>query len=106
MRRIIFLTLAIMLFIEIPFSIALCPYVPGDVNGNGRFNGIDITYAVGFFKGGSVPPVHCDMCPQPIPFYAAGDFNGNCVFNGVDITYIMRGGVVSFCPSCPPDSLR
>jgi hypothetical protein len=105
MKRIIVFVAAIFLFAGIPLSIALCPYVPGDVNGNGQFNGMDVTYAVVFFKGGHVPPIQCNMCPQPIPFYAAGDFNGNCVFNGVDITYIMHGGQVRYCPSCPPDSI-
>ena len=105
MRRILFAVLALIMLLNLPFAIALCPYVPGDVNGNGQFNGIDISYAVNFFKGGAVPPIHCDMCPQPSPFYAAGDFNGNCLFNGVDITYIIYGGDLSFCPSCPPDSI-
>jgi len=104
MKGAIILFTAILLFVEIPLSLALCPYVPGDVNGNGQFNGIDISYAVNFFKGGHVPPVQCDSCPQPRPFYAAGDFNGNCVFNGVDITYIIHGGQVRYCPTCPPDS--
>jgi hypothetical protein len=88
-----------------------CQYVPGDINGNGTTNGIDVTYGVGFFKGGALPPVNCGTpigpCPQPISFYAAGDVNGSCVFNGIDITYFVgylqgtQPGLL-FCPSCPP----
>jgi hypothetical protein len=84
-----------------------CPYVPGDINGSGLLNGIDIVYGVNYFKGGNPPMVRCDMCPQSQPFYAAGDINGDCIFNGLDITYIVHYlktsfPPVRFCPSCPP----
>jgi hypothetical protein len=86
-----------------------CPYTIGDINSNGQTNGIDVTYGVGFFKGGNAPPVSCPMCPEPNPFYAAGDVNGNCVFNGIDITYFvgyLKGGpALMSCPDCPPASL-
>jgi hypothetical protein len=88
-----------------------CLYLRGDINGNGQTNGIDVTYGVGFFKGGLVPPNNCGApvgpCPQVSPFYAAGDVNGSCVFNGIDITFFvsyLRGqepGLLN-CPSCPP----
>jgi hypothetical protein len=85
---------------------ATCQYVPGDINNVPPANGIDITYGVSFLKGGIAPPVRCDMCPQPPPFYAAGDVNGSCVYNGIDITYFvsyLKGGPgLLFCPSCPP----
>jgi hypothetical protein len=84
-----------------------CPYVLGDINGNGQANGIDVTFAVSYFKGGAPPPIVCDNCPeQGQQLYAAGDVNGNCNFNGIDITYMVgyyRGGPgFSPCPSCPP----
>jgi hypothetical protein len=87
-----------------------CAYVPGDMNGNGAPNGVDIVYAVNYFKGtGNPPPIDCyPFCPgTPNPFYAAGDVNGNCAFNGIDITYFVgfMKGIYSqllTCPSCGP----
>jgi hypothetical protein len=87
-----------------------CSYVLGDINGNGVANGIDVTYGVGYLKGGSVPPVNCGTpvgpCPEASPFYAAGDVNGSCVFNGIDITYYVTylkgGAALNSCISCPP----
>jgi hypothetical protein len=93
-----------------------CSYIPGDINGNGTLNGIDIVYGVNYFKGGAAPPVDCNPpCltygypPIPLadPFFAAGDINGNCVFNGVDLTYFVRYLKLQvpsplYCPDCPP----
>jgi hypothetical protein len=87
-----------------------CFYMPGDINGNHSVNGVDIVYAVNYFKGsGPNPPIDCfPSCPlTPNPFFAAGDVNGNCAFNGIDITYFVRylkGQVPSllFCADCPP----
>jgi hypothetical protein len=87
-----------------------CDYLLGDINGNLSVNGVDIVYAVNFFKGtGNPPPVDCFLsCPlAPNPFYAAGDVNGNCAFNGIDITFFVRylkTQVPSLlnCPDCPP----
>ena len=39
-----------------------CDYIVGDVNGSGGYNGLDITYAVAYFKGGPAP-VPCADCP-------------------------------------------
>lgn len=91
-----------------------CPYIPGDINGNGSVNGIDIVFAVNYFMGrGGPPPVNCyPYCPTtPDPFYAAGDVNGNCAFNGIDITFFVRfvqgqpPGLL-YCPDCPPAGLQ
>ena len=86
-----------------------CVYVPGDINGNGSANGIDVTYGVAYLKGGTPPPVDCSQpcAGVPDPFYAAGDVNGNCGFNGIDITYYvayLKGLQPSLlhCPTCPP----
>jgi len=82
-----------------------CEYLVGDINGNGATNGIDVTYGVGYFKGGPAPPDVCD-CPPHGQLYAAGDVNGNCVFNGIDITYFvsyLKGGpALLWCTDCPP----
>ena len=85
-----------------------CQYVPGDINGNGTANGIDVVFGVNYLKGTARPPVDCGgICPESSPFYAAGDVNGNCAFNGIDITFFVRylkGQVPSllYCPDCPP----
>jgi len=85
-----------------------CDYVPGDINGNGNMNGIDIVYCVSYLKGGSAPPIGCDCPPIPYPFYAAGDVNGSCVFNGIDLTFYVAWAKglqpeLFFCPGCPPN---
>jgi hypothetical protein len=82
-----------------------CQYITGDINGNGVANGIDVTYGVTYFKGGTEPPIACD-CGVHGTIFAGGDANGNCVFNGIDITYYVAylkgGAVLNSCPDCPP----
>ncbi|UCE64886.1 MAG: hypothetical protein JSU85_08320 [Candidatus Zixiibacteriota bacterium] len=85
-----------------------CEYVTGDVNGTGNYNGLDITYGVNFFKGGSDPmcaPGSCPISPCDAFFYC-GDVNGSCSYNGLDITYgvnYFKGGAGPIpCPDCPP----
>jgi hypothetical protein len=88
-----------------------CHYIPGDINGNFSVNGVDIVYAIGYLKGpGFPPPNRCDICPEPLPFYAAGDVNGNCAFNGVDITFFVRYLKLQvpsllYCLDCSPAGL-
>jgi predicted outer membrane repeat protein len=83
-----------------------CPYMLGDINNSGTPNGIDVTYGVRYFKGGPMPPVTCNNCSEPSPFFAAGDVNGSCTFNGIDISYMVsyfKGGASLIpCPDCPP----
>jgi YHS domain-containing protein len=86
-----------------------CQYAPGDINGNGAVNGVDIVYGVNYLKGtGPHPPIDCSgICDEPSPFYAAGDVNGNCAFNGIDITYFVRYlkgqvSILQYCSDCPP----
>jgi hypothetical protein len=82
-----------------------CTYVLGDVNNSNIFNGIDVTYMVGYFKGGP-PPLESCNCPPHGTFYAVGDVNGTCLFNGIDVTYAVsyfKGGPLPYpCPDCPP----
>jgi len=84
-----------------------CAYTVGDVNNNTAFNGIDVSYAVSYFKGGSTPPFICE-CTAGNSWYVAGDVNGNCQFNGIDVSYMVsyfKGGPAPVpCPSCPPVS--
>jgi hypothetical protein len=84
-----------------------CAYVVGDVNDNGALNGIDVSFAVGYFKGGSSPPFICE-CTAGNSWFVAGDVNGNCQFNGIDVSYMVsyfKGGAAPVpCPNCPPIS--
>jgi aminopeptidase N len=99
------------LFDEQQFTVIIvlqqgCFYIPGDINGNGTSNGIDITYGVTYLKGGNPPPTVCSSCPEAQPFYASADVNGTCSFNGIDITYFvsyLKGGpALVACPDCQP----
>jgi subtilisin family serine protease len=62
------------------------PFVPGDANGSGDVNGLDIVYLINYLKGIGPPP------PDPM---LRGDANGSCSVNGVDVTYLLsylKGG--------------
>jgi hypothetical protein len=81
-----------------------CDYVVGDVNGSDSYNGLDVTYGVAFFKGGSEPMcADCPLCPG---WWYCGDVNGSCSYNGLDITYgvsYFKGGASPVpCGDCPP----
>jgi hypothetical protein len=84
-----------------------CAYFPGDANGNGEFNGLDVSFSVNYLKGfGPEPPNFCD-CPPKGVIYVAADANGNCIFNGIDVTYGVNylkgsGPLPVACPDCPP----
>jgi hypothetical protein len=82
-----------------------CSYTLGDVNNSGGFNGVDVVFAVGYFKGGPAPAYSC-VCGTHGSFFVAGDVNASCNFNGVDVTYMVgyfKGGPApSACPDCPP----
>ncbi|OGC90085.1 MAG: hypothetical protein A2W25_11050 [candidate division Zixibacteria bacterium RBG_16_53_22] len=84
-------------------------YVPGDANGDGQFNGLDIVYLVGYFKGfGAPPPFVYHDCPTwGQQLYAAADLNGSCTVNGIDVTYgvaYLKGlqPSIRYCQYCPP----
>ena len=83
-----------------------CNYIPGDINGNGQANGLDVVYGVNYLKGGPPPPDSCDCQPHGM-LYVAGDVNGNCQFNGIDITYLVNhfkiwpSPSLLYCPDCP-----
>lgn len=81
-----------------------CDYAVGDGNGSGSYNGLDITYGVGYFKGGATPL--CGDCQPCNSFYYCGDVNASCSYNGLDITYgvaYFKGGPGPMpCIDCPP----
>ena len=82
-----------------------CDYAVGDVNNSGGYNGLDITYGVNFFKGGSAPPYECECTPGNT-WFVSGDVNSSCSYNGLDITYgvnYFKGGSGPIpCSDCPP----
>jgi hypothetical protein len=98
--------------IEVPINVTVtpggCDYVVGDANGVGGFTGLDVTYSVRFFKGGTPPPFVCECTPGN-SWYVAGDVNGSCSFSGLDVTMMVRhfksGTPVTPCPDCPPAHL-
>ncbi len=84
---------------------APCDFVPGDANGSGIFNGLDVVFEVNFLKSvGPAPPDTCE-CGSWGRVYAAADANGDCAFNGLDVTYSVlyfKGGQPPRrCADCP-----
>jgi len=76
-------------------------YVPGDVNGDGRIIGSDVTFLVNYFRGLGTPPFEVDG------FYPAADVNGDCLVIGSDVTFLVQyfRGVqpeIRYCPQYPP----
>jgi hypothetical protein len=82
-----------------------CQYVVGDANSSGGFNGVDVVFAVSYFKGGAAPAYECECTPGH-SWFVAGDVNASCNFNGVDVTYMVtyfKGGPGPLpCPDCLP----
>lgn len=54
--------------------------LPGDANGSGEINGIDVVFLVNYLKG---------MGPAPSPLLS-GDANGDCQANGLDVSYLVN----------------
>jgi hypothetical protein len=68
----------------------ICPYLIGDISGDGNRLGGDVTYGVRYFKGlGNPPPDSCFMDSAHAYIYVASDCNGNCEFRGSDITRLV-----------------
>ncbi len=68
-------------------------FVPGDANGSGDVNGLDVVYLISYLKGGPPPP-------DPI---LRADANGSCSVNGLDVTYLvtfLKGGPPPFAGNC------
>ena len=85
-----------------------CEYAVGDANNSGGFNGLDVTYGVNYFKGGSAPPYVCECTPGN-NWFVGGDVNSSCSYNGLDITYgvnYFKGGSNPIpCGDCPPNGV-
>jgi subtilisin family serine protease len=74
-------------------------FIPGDANGSGNVNGIDVVYLVSYLKGGPPPP-------DPI---LRADANGSCTVNGIDVVYLvsyLKGGPPPFAGDCAPPGVR
>jgi len=83
-----------------------CGWAPGDANGNGVFNALDVAFLVNWLKGGPLqPPILCP-CPPIGPLHVGADANGSCAVNGQDVTYMIRRlhgwGDPRACLNCPP----
>jgi|GEM_PF-2843896 len=85
-----------------------CYYYVGDVNGSWSYNGLDVTYSLSYFKGGSYPIDCLCECTPGDWWYVCCDVNGDCRCDGLDITYGIayhKGGPPPTpCPDCPPIS--
>jgi hypothetical protein len=58
-----------------------CDCHPGDANGNGTINVLDVSYLINFLYHGG---------PAPIPYrLCAGDANCDCKINILDVSYII-----------------
>ncbi len=71
----------------------LVDFYPGDANGDGLVNGLDVIYLISYFRGPG---------PSPYPMLAA-DANGDCMVNGLDVTYLVayfKGGPEPFYGDC------
>ena len=97
--------------VNVHFEIeGVCAYMPGDVNGTGEANGVDVVFMVNYFKGlGDAPREECPPCENigDNMLYPQGDVNGSCAWNGVDVTYFVNylkgiGPSLRFCDQCPP----
>jgi len=82
-----------------------CFYTCGDANNDNTFDGLDIVFAINYFKGpGAEPPYSCN-CPGYGSPRLAADTNGDCRFSGIDVTYGVnflkgRGPAPRRCPGC------
>ncbi len=84
-----------------------CDYIAGDINNSGDLNGLDVTFAVAYFKGGPASGYECECTPGNT-WFVSGDVNNSCFFNGLDVTYMVayfKGGPAPVpCQDCPPVS--
>ncbi len=68
-------------------------FLPGDANGTGDVNGLDVVYLINYLKS---------LGPAPDPLLR-GDSNGDCVTNGLDVVYLvsyLKGGPRPISGNC------
>jgi hypothetical protein len=71
-----------------------CDCRPGEADGSGTYNILDITYLIGWLYP---PPPH----PAPVPYaLCSGDANCDCVINILDITYLIAYLYLNGPPPC------
>lgn len=61
------------------FALFFQDFLPGDANGDGQVNGLDVVFLVAYLKGQGPPP-------DPL---LRGDANGDCMVNGLDVIYLV-----------------
>jgi len=59
-----------------------CDCKPGDADGNGAHNILDITYIINYLYKGGPPPIPYPLC--------SGDADCNCSLNILDATYLIK----------------
>ena len=71
---------------------APCDCEPGNANGDGVINILDVTYLINYlYKGG----------PAPIPYaICSGDANCDCIVNILDVTYLINFLYKGGSPPC------
>jgi hypothetical protein len=69
--------------------------IRGDANGSGSLNGLDVTFLVGYLKGG---PTVCLGCVCQADANTSGDVNGLDV---IFLTNYFKGGPAPDPPACP-----
>ncbi len=109
-KLIIILTIVIATVGIYPSAALACHYVPGDINGDGKFTGLDIVFTINVLGHGyQFPPERLCECPPGSGNFwlLEGDVNGSCTFTGLDVTYMvayLKGGpALRYCPQCPPE---
>jgi len=72
------------LSLDLSFALTtfICDCEPGNCNGDGATNILDVTYLINYVYKGGPPPIPYRLC--------SGDPNCNCVVNILDITYLIN----------------
>jgi len=60
----------------------VCDCIPGDADGSGIHNILDVTYLINYLYKGGPPPVPYALC--------SGDADCNCQINILDVTYLIN----------------
>ncbi len=83
-----------------------CENLPGDINNDSLFNGLDVVYSVNYLKSGINGPYCFKECGSQGEVAQTADANGDCTYNGLDVVYCVNylkgsGPRPRFCADCP-----